>query len=309
MSAITTGLSYGELESVLAALHECTPEQIRVRFRKLRMRPFPDEIRSGTGRRIVYDLPRTLAIGAVFELNRLLVPQGQAAAIVERTWPEWCRAAIATAIGFEMIERPRAMAADAGQVLTLWPDAFASGEPVWAAMTNDAEDPAAGPFISVDLRRIVGALLAPHAKDMTRKDLAGAFTSLEASFGWTRPEIPSRGEVAKMTRGRNFLDRGPYLDRVEALLGAPATSFDENHPATRRRMQAIFDYLEDPVPIDAWKAEIGTEPSAPRLKHLVHAYAVENGLVPKKRLPDTLLNAALIDTRDHGLALVRGANR
>lgn len=109
-----------------------------------------------------------------------------------------------------------------------------------------------------------------------------------------------------MTRGRNFLDRGPYLNRAEALLGAPSTSFDENHPATRRRMQAIFDYLEDPVPIDAWKAEIGTEARAPRLKHLVHAYAVGNGLVPKKRLPDTLLNAALIDTRERGLALVRG---
>lgn len=41
-----------------------------------------------------YDLSRTLAILAVFEVDALHVPQGQAA-IVEATWPEWCRASIA----------------------------------------------------------------------------------------------------------------------------------------------------------------------------------------------------------------------
>ena len=303
------GLSYGALESLLATLHECTTDQIRIRFRKLRMRPFPDEIRSGTGRRIVYDLPRTLAIASVFELNRMLVPQGQAVAIVEQTWPEWCRAAIAAAIEVDLLERPRAMPADAGRVLRLQPDAFAAGEPVWASTTLSQETHPAGPCMSIDLSRIVRAIASPERDVRSQDDLIVAFTSLEETFGWTRPKIPSRAEVAKMTRGRDFLDRGPYLDRAEALLVAPDTSFEPQHPAACRRLQAIFDYLEDPVPIDAWKAEIGTEPTAPRLKHLLHAYSVDRGLVPRKSLPATLLNSALIDTRERAIALVKGANR
>ena len=303
------GLSYGALESLLAALHECTVDQIRIRFRKLRMRPFPDEIRSGTGRRIVYDLPRTLAIAAVFELNRMLVPQGQAIAIVERTWPEWCRAAIAAAVDSDILCRPRAMAADDGSELTLQPDAFAAGEPVWVSTSTATEPLAAGPCISIDLGRIVAALASPQRDAMSHDDLAVAFTSLEKSFGWTRPEIPSRADVAKMTRGRDFLDRGPYLERAEALLEAPDTAFDAQHPTACRRLQAIFDYLENPVPIDAWKAEIGTEPGAPRLKHLLHAYAIEKGLVPRKAMPETLLNSAQIDARERAFALVKGARR
>ena len=307
MTTQEKGLSYGALETLLAALHECTTDQIRIRFRKLRMRPFPDEIRSGTGKRIVYDLPRTLAIAAVFELNRMLVPQGQAVAIVEQTWPEWCRAAIAAAIEVDLLERPRAMPADAGRVLRLQPDAFATGEPVWASTTPSPETHPAGPCMSIDLRRIVGAIASPQRDARYQDDLIVAFNSLEQTFGWTRPEIPTRADVAKMTKGRDFLDRGPYLDRAETLLEAPDRWFDPQHPEAGRRLQAVFEYLEDPVPIDAWKAEIGTEPNAPRLKHLLHAYAIERGLVPRKKLPHTLLNSSTIDTRERALALVKGA--
>lgn len=114
---------------------------------------------------------------------------------------------------------------------------------------------------------------------------AGSFDALvedlatfERSFGWARPTVDD-GDFDAMPRGKTFLNEGPYFERALDLLQAPRVHFEEQtNPASRMRLQRLFDYLERPAPVDAYKNEIGHSVDEPRLKHYLHFFARSNGL-------------------------------
>lgn len=257
------GLSYGVTERLLVELQETGPESIRTRFRKLRLRPFPDDIRSGTGIRIAYGLSRILALAAVFDLNRLYVPQGQAVAMVEEAWPEWSRVFL--------------------------PDAYrdASGLELFVSnLATDNDVKRTPPIIAVDAGRIVDGIVRVTKARPGALDIA--FQAVERAFGWTPPSTPHRAAVAGMSRGRGFLDKRPDFERAEALLLAPEEWVDA---ATRSlahvRLNALLRYVADPAPIDRWKGEIGIKEDRPRLKHLIAFWADENGMRSGIQYPAT----------------------
>lgn len=288
------GLSYTALEKLIIDLHAAQPQAVRARFRKLRLRPFPDDIRSGQGNRVGYDLSRTLAILAVFEVNALHVPQGQAAAIVEATWPEWCRASIAAACELGLMTRPRDMPAWSAPTVTILPDAFADAPTAVAAHASgpDARLGEGGaPAITVDMARLMSELHAA-APSSDAEALTRAFEDLERSHGWTRKTFPSRSELAQVARGRGFLEEGPYQERAGTLLDAALDGDGHVLPQHRGRLQAIADYLDEPAPVDAWKAVVGTDGGSARLGHLLQAWGVQIGLTPRKRFPETVLATA-----------------
>jgi hypothetical protein len=298
------GLSYGATERLLAELHETTPESIRSRFRKLRLKPFPDEIRSGTGRRIAYDLPRILALAAVFDLNRLYVPQGRAVELVETCWPEWCRAFLAAAAVCSLLPDGLDVPLGASSSIRLLVDAYNDGFGGPELMKSEAEaiqvhGTAMPPSIEVDTMRIVGKLASTVSP---KRALSEAFTRLERAFGWTAPATPHRASVAEMSRGRGFLDEGPYFERAKALLCEPSRFPDpERTPLAFGRMQALIDYIEDPAPIDRWKAEIGDDEDRPRLGHLLSFWAASKGLKVRRRYPE--IAQALAGREVHDVAL------
>ena len=305
------GLSYTALEALIIDLHSAQPQAVRARFRKLRLRPFPDDIRSGQGHRVEYDLSRTLAILAVFEVNALHVPQGQAAAIVEATWPEWCRASIAAACGLGLMTRPRDMPPWSAATVTVLPDAFSDAPTTVAAYAAafDARLSEGGaPVIAVEVTRLVSALhSAVPAGDADA--LTCSFEDLERSHGWTRKTFPSRSELAQVARGRGFLEKGPYEDRARTLLDATLDRDGHVLPQHRGRLQAIADYLDEPAPVDAWKSVVGTDGGSARLGHLLQAWAVQIGLKPRKRFPETVLATAGDDPDVRARALLEAIGR
>lgn len=305
------GLSYTALEKLIVDLHAAQPEAVRARFRKLRLRPFPDDIRSGQGNRVVYDLSRTLAILAVFEVNALHVPQGQAAAIVEATWPEWCRASITAACELGLMTRPRDMPAWSVPTVTILPDTFADASKAVAAHASgpDARLSEGGaPAITAQLARLVSALHAAARLD-DAEALTRAFEGLERSHGWTRKVFPSRFELAQVALGRGFLEEGPYQERAKMLLDAALDGGGHVRPQHRGRLQAIADYLDEPAPVDAWKAVVGTDGGAARLGHLLQAWAVQIGLKPRKGYPETVIGTAGADPDLQARALLEALGR
>ncbi|NYD89211.1 hypothetical protein [Sphingomonas melonis] len=263
-------LPYGVLERTIARLNATDTEAIRTRFRKLRLRPFPRDIRTGTGVRVRYDLARSIALATVFELNSLWLPQGSAVAVVERAWPEICRAAVCAASELGLLRRPRAAPSSAGSIVTFMPDGFASGAvaEVVAARVGGSTEPA-GFGLRLDMARQVSALVS--AADSS--DPETAFVDLEARFGWTHP----RDLAAPDQPGGDFLHDGPYFERAEALLGMAHGSGAAVVVEPPARVQALVDYLADPAPVDAWKAMLGTRADQPRLGHLLMAFARMRG--------------------------------
>ena len=306
------GLSYGQLEAMLAVVHETSPDIVRARFRKLRARPFPGDIQTGTGRRVTYDLSRAIAVTAVFELNSLYVPQGAAVEMVERAWPEWCRAFVAAAVDLGLATRPAAMPRFAGPVIRIAPTALTAGDDaaIFAATTRRGPDDAdlvTPPTLAVDTRRAVAALaLAAESTSATPPPLAAAFNELEVAFGWTPPAVPERGEVTDERIGRGFLEEGPYLRRAEAMLDAAAEEFDrDRRPASAARLQLLLEYLEAPSPVDAWKEAIGTTPERPRLGQLLSIHGESMGLEVARSYPATMA-AASGDARAAARRLIAG---
>ena len=282
-------MTYGVLERTLAGLADASPDAIRVRFRKLRLRPFPDDIQSGTGNRIRYDLRRVLAIAAAFELNRLYVPQGQAAQLVEAAWPEWCRAAIAAAVELGLASRPGAMPSGMGPVLTLRPNAFGGDErfAVDARSTVEVEAPLSAPSIRVDMRRVLAALVDAEDSDASVR-LGTSMRELDATFGWSDQVLPEFATLSSMPLGETFLDEGPYFERARVLLSHADQPFDRaGCPAEAARLEALVSYLRRPAPLDAWKAEIGDRADDFRLKHLLSAWASRLGLAIGGDQPQT----------------------
>ncbi len=259
-------LPYGTLERTIADINATDPEAIRIRFRKLRLRPFPRDIRTGTGVRVRYDLARSIAIATVFELNSLWLPQGNAVSIVERAWPEICRAAICAASDLGLMRLPPAAPSSAGPVVTFMPDGFASAATadIVAARVGGRRD-SAGSGLRLDMRRQISALVSA----VDTGDPGAAFADLEARFGWTR----SHDTAASDRSARDFLNDGPYFDRAEALLDLAHDADVAADAAPSDRMQALVDYLADPAPVDVWKTNLGTSANKPRLGHLLMAFA------------------------------------
>jgi hypothetical protein len=291
------GLTYTALERMIVDLHGAQADSVRARFRKLRLRPFPDDIRGGQGSRVPYDLPRIIALLAVFELNALYIPQGHAGYLVEATWPEWCRASIVAASELGLMARPHTMPRWSSSTITVLPVSAHATIPD-PRLSSDA-----GPAVTVNMTRLVLAIFRV-AKAPFSDAVAAAFEQLELSHGWTRKAFPSRQELADMTRGRGFLEDGPYVARATMLLDAELDEKGQATLAQRPRLQAMLDYLDDPVPVDAWKAVVGTDHGAPRLGHLLHSWAVSIGLTPRKPLPATVQLAASGNPAERARALI-----
>lgn len=263
-------LTYGALERTIADLNATDEEAIRIRFRKLRLRPFPSDIRTGTGIRVRYDLARSIALATVFELNSLWMPQGSAVAVVERTWPEICRAAICAASELGLMPRPAAAPSCAGAIVTFMPDGFASGRSaeVVAARASGASR-TAGAGLHLNMIGQVSAL----AGAVDAVDPGAAFVDLESRFGWTAGDdaVTRKGPIG------SFLEEGPYFDRAAALLEWDGTAYAIAGAQPRMRMQVLVDYLADPVPADMWKANLTSRSGAPRLGDLLMAFAKLQG--------------------------------
>lgn len=297
--------SYGELEEMLAKLSQTSRDQIRVRFRKLRLRPFPDDIRTGTGVPVPYDLPRSLAIALTFELNALLFPQGQAVHMVEHAWPEACRAAITAAVSAGILGPQPSIPANAGSLLLLYPDAFGSQDVLAAEAVKPSEIGCGLPTVMLDVRRVVDALI--ELADDNPEQLGQAFATLSARFGWAGTAT-SKSPLPARERAKSFLLQGPYLARAEAFLRAPAACFDAAEQlASRTRLQALFDYLLAPAPVDAHYSIVGTEDDEPRLERLIAAVGDSAGLQAVKRYPAVSLAIPPSEARARGLKLIAGA--
>lgn len=241
------------------------------------MRSFPDDFGSGTGKRVAYDLQRILAVAAVFEFNRLLVPQGHAADITSMAWPEICRSTINAAARAGVARSPRTMPSDATSYFYLCPDAFGDGG-VLAATTFTIGDDRIDPAIRVDHSRLVTLLSEAAEHNGASGALRMAFEELDGRFGWTAPR-----PVVKVDLVGSFMSDGPYVARARALLTAPEEDFDaDSRPEAFQRLRWLLDYLEDPAPVDVWIAEAGTASDEPRIRHLIHFWARENGLRPAR---------------------------
>lgn len=283
------GLTYGATERMLAELNDTSLEGIRSRFRKLRLRPFPDDIRTGTGNRIVYDLRRLLALCAVFELNRLFVPQGHCVDLVESHWVELCRASLVAAHRLGVASAPASAPDGVASMLRLAANAFGADGPAPDAALSTPEpvysQVADAPALLIDAARMVAALTSAARN---HPGVAAAFGDLDASFGWKRPLVPHRATAVTMSNRRGFLEDGPYFERASMLFRSsiPRSRFE------RDRLQGLYEYLERPAPIDAWKGELGSDEERPRLKHLVSFQARELGLIVNDQYPETMAAAA-----------------
>ncbi len=291
MSQPTTfTLPYGDLERLIADLVGAEPAKVRSRYRKLRLRPFPDDIQSGTGVRVQYGLRRVLAIAAVFQLNNLYLAQGHAAAIVEASWPELCRALLVAAYSSELLPLPDDVPASAGAILEIGCGAVAAGElPLIDAAAVRLIDPnrlAVRPSIALNLNQLLQALLrwASGRGEPTRQALIEDLRSVAADYGWGQSMLKN-GTFDDQPRAASFLEDGPYLTRALAFLEAQQSMFNaEANPAAHLRLQSIYDYLEFPAPIDAAKAALGLSEDV-RLARLLHFYARDMGLATKELMP------------------------
>lgn len=313
-------LRYGNLEDLLVELSGGDKRSVAGRFRNLRQMPFPDAIRTGTGNRVEYDLPRVLALSAVFEVNALLVPQAHAVAVVQGVWPELVRGFIAAAVGMGILQKPGSMPSGLSATVSILPDGFSSAVPPTMTASNIAGGPARieaqeAADLRVDCAGLMARLAPAIERSSGRPGAARAFGDLDRTFGWSVGSVPHRAAAAELVAGSSFLDRGPYLERADAFLRiceALPDRDDDDVPVRRRDRQAaqnLLDYLCRPSPIDAWKAEIGTDEGRPRLKHLLTAVGVAAGLKPIVLFPSTLHSTAGADPERQAQVMVKEALR
>jgi hypothetical protein len=285
-------LAYGPLEAAVATLCHAPADAVRVRFRKLRLRDFPDRIQIGSGSRVRYDLPRALAMCAAFALSNGLVSQSEAVDLVEATWPEWCRALLAAAVDRDYLARPQGMAPDASPIVSVIPRGFAEPSATHFATTAVLTAPAEAPatcIVAVNAGAILDVLAATPAES---GDLESALRELESSFGWSRADVPMRADIAEMPPQRGFLDDGPYFKRAAAMLDLCEARPDCNSADPEKRdavhlwrMKILSDYLQAPAPLDAWKAAVGDEERGARLGQLLTICAREAGVHIRKHDP------------------------
>lgn len=313
-------LRYGALERLLMALVGADAHTVTARFRKLRLRPFPDAIRSGTGNKVQYDLPRTAAIALVFVINGLRVPQGQAVDLVSANWPECVRGLLAAAAEAGLISRPAGMPAEAGPVLIIVPGGLDNGEEARGNaaarsyalhVKREGLSPADwGAAMVVDCRIIIDAIIAEGDLADDKANMVQAFEDLDRTFGWRYGPTPLRIPVASMGAGASFLDEGPYFGRVRALFELVQSADPEIRSKwATAHAERLLCYLEHPAPIDAWKPEVGTDASRPRLRHIIDAWASLFGLTTPVTYPETLRGAVGEDPKMQAMMLVELAER
>lgn len=283
-------LPYGDLESLLSNLVGAEPTKVRSRYRKLRLRPFPDDIQSGTGVRVKYNLRRVLAIAAVFQLNNLYVAQGHAASIVEAAWPELCRALLVAANDCALLPSLENKPALAGPILEIGCFAISAGNTPFIDTATvreiDVQRLAIRPSLAFNLTQLLQALScwADERGGVTRQSLIHSLRELEADYGWGHITLAD-GHYSDVLVADSFLADGPFLNRSLMLLEATPSMFDpQASPAARLRLQSIYTYLESPAPIDAAKAALGLSKDE-RLERYLHFYARAMGLATKEIMP------------------------
>lgn len=293
-------MRYGDLERLLVEQTGGEQRSVVARFRNMRQMPFPDAIRTGTGNRVEYDLPRVLALSTAFELGALLVPQSHAVAIVRDAWPELVRGFLAAAVALGVMQRPNNMPMGMSAHVAVLSDGFAAAEDPVATAANLGTDKGgttdAGSHLRIDCSKML-SLIMFHLEDSAgRPDEAGlALADLDRTFGWSKGTVPHRGSAKDLFEGTSFLDRGPYLERAAAFLRIAVERPDEEASKVQRRgrsrqaAQNLLDYFANPSPIDHWKGEIGTEDRQPRLKHLLAAVGDAAQLETLEKWPDTFL--------------------
>lgn len=308
-------MRYGDLEQMLVEQTGGDQRSVLGRFRNLRQMPFPDAIRTGTGNKVEYDLPRVIALCVAFELGAMMIPQSQAVAIVRDTWPEIIRGFIAAAVELGLMARPGGMPADATALVKILPDGFApSGGPAATASGRsewDGGDQGTGASVHIDCEASLSSI-RDHVEEGSRdsKDTTRAFADLDRTFGWSKGVVPHRASARDLFDGTSFLDRGPYLERATAFLRIAVPLPGEKTPLVQRRRrsrrsaQNLLDYLGRPSPIDAWKGEIGTEDGRPRLKHLLAAVGEAVGLDPVEQWPATILGTTTPSPAEEASALI-----
>ena len=135
--------------------------------------------------------------------------------------------------------------------------------------------------------------------------LSAAFDELHQEFGPATGQKSHHALVPKPIERSLFSD-GPYFARARSLLSAEPST--DRHPLTTSRLQTYLDYLENPAPVDRWKAHLGTTAEEPRLGHFLSAWGVEIGLSSNTiGSVDTLQTAAM--GREQALKLISGGER
>lgn len=306
----SSAVPYGELEKMLSRLIGADVGSVRSRFRKLRLRPFPDDIQSGTGVRVRYDLRRVVAIAAVFELNNLYIPQGHAIDLVQATWPEWSRATIAAAARADLLPVLGQIPDSAGPIVEIGCRGLSNPAAIMcdAKAVSEIDQEALGfrPSIAIDVTSIV-SMLAEWAKGRglsmviaLREDLE----ALDSDFGWSHLRIEA-GDSDTYLPGSSFLVEGPYFERALSFLEAVPSRFDRLlSPASRYRLQVIYRYLERPPPIDAYKGELGFAHSELPLRVHLHFHAKNMGLETLEIYPEVMHPA---EPRESALQIIRSA--
>ncbi|MES2096766.1 MAG: hypothetical protein V4459_08380 [Pseudomonadota bacterium] len=262
-------LKYGALESLLSGLVGGRGNAIVSRFRKLRPKFASDGLLTETGNRVSYDLTRTLAICAIYELNSLSIPQGYAVDIVVANWPEIARACLSA----WQLASGDGPAGDKKRspIVRIYIDALNESpeDGTWASPLPDAIP--GSPHVTLDCGPVVDAVTAAAEQSEQGAQLAQAFVELESTFGW---ETLDEGDPKRLPRRKesDFFGTGPYFARARVLLAVEPGQ--KLHRRRAARLQAILDYLEMPAPIDSWKRFIGTDPGRPRLVHMLAAWGV-----------------------------------
>lgn len=262
-------LKYGAVEALLAVLMGGTGNAIVTRFRKVRPKFAPDGLLSETGNNVSYDLTRILAICETYELNALAIPQGSAVGIVVANWPEVARACL-TAWHAAAGQEPSADH-KRSSVVRIHIDALNESpeDGSWASLEPDAAHDS--PFVTLDCRPVVDAVIAAAERSGQSARLAEAFVEIESTFGW---ETLDEGDPERLPRRKesDFFGTGPYFNRARILLAVEPGK--KLHRRRAAHLQAVLDYLEMPAPIDSWKRYIGTDPGRPRLVHMLAAWGV-----------------------------------
>lgn len=279
-------LQYGDLEKLLLDLGMGPQSSIASRFRKLRPKFARDNLLSKTGNRVSYDLTRVLSICAIFQLNSMGVPQGDAVSIVISNWPEIARAFLLASRSSEASREEADPLSDG--LVQIYVDAFPLSAPAPTSWASIAEVPPIRiSHIVLDCRPIFACLgtVGPEAV----QQLPRALEELERTFGWERlgeseaPRLPERLDSG-------FFGSGPYFERARVLV---AMRDPTKLPTFElERLQAYLTYVEAPPPIDSWKQYIGTGPGEPRLIHLLAVCGLELGLKSRAVGSDTLRVAA-----------------
>lgn len=296
-------LKFRELEPLLTRLLGTSEALVLSRFRKLRPKFAADGLQTETGNWVSYDLTRTLAICATFEINALSVPQGHSVDIVVGNWPEFAKAFLKAWRGIGVVGRSED---HAPSIIRIYVDALGRNpiEGSWASVEDDAPSDTA--HIALDCRAMVDAVAAAAERADKTRQLADAFEELEGTFGW-EDMTEHDAERLPRRRGSDFFGTGPYFVRARALLAAePDTPIDAR---SRARLQATLDYLKKPAPIDSWKRFIGTDVRKPRLVHRLAAWGAGLGLQSNTIGPSDTLQSAFAD-RDEAIRLIdRGEKR